>query len=530
MSVPQPDAPQTVLVTGATGYIGGRLVPELLDAGYRVRCLARSPDKLRDESWHDAVEVVKGDVGDADSVEAAMAGIDGAYFLVHSMGSSADFAAHDRKAAAIFRDAAAGAGVDRIVYLGGLGRDDDPALSAHLRSRHEVGRVLADGPVAVTELRAAVIIGSGSASFEMLRYLAEILPVMVTPKWVDNRCQPIAIRDVLYDLVAVLDCPEAADRVLEIGGPDVLTYREMMHLYADVAGLRRRLIMGVPILTPGLSSLWVGLVTPLPSGLARPLVESLINEVVVRDRAISDVLELHPTPLREAIEMALRRVEGLGVSSRWSDADLPGRTPADPMPTDPEWAGGSLLCDGQTARTDATPEALFRAVQRIGGDRGWFVTPLLWKVRGWADKLVGGVGMRRGRNHPDTMWVGDVVDFWRVEAVEPPHLIRLRAEMKLPGEAWLEWQIAPDEPRPGTRGAALTQRAIFYPRGLLGRLYWYCLVPFHALIFRRMADRIAASAGAEVAETVAGDPSDPGSDAADAVGTPTPATATSGSS
>lgn len=519
MSV-QREGVRRVLVTGATGYIGGRLVPELLDAGYEVRCLVRSPDKLRDETWHDAVEVVKGDVGDAESVRSAMAGIDAAYFLVHSMGSSADFAAHDRKAAAIFRDAAAGAGVKRIVYLGGLGRDDDPALSAHLLSRHEVGRVLAEGPVAVTELRAAVIIGSGSASFEMLRYLAEILPVMVTPRWVDNRCQPIAIKDVLSDLVAVLECPDAARRVLEIGGPDVLTYREMMHLYAEVAGLKRRVIVGVPILSPRLSSLWVGLVTPLPSGLARPLVESLINEVIVRDRPITDVLEVHPSPLREAIEMALRRVEDLGVSTRWSDADLPGRTPADAMPTDPDWAGGSLLCDSQTARTDSTPDDLFRAVERIGGERGWYVTPILWRIRGWADKLVGGVGMRRGRNHPDAMSVGDVVDFWRVEAVEPDQLIRLRAEMKLPGEAWLEWQIAPDEPRPGIQGAALTQRAIFYPRGLLGRVYWYCLVPFHALIFRRMADRIAASAGAEVAETVKGDPTQPGSQAADAVRTP----------
>ncbi len=482
---------QRILVTGATGYIGGRLVPELLDAGHDVRCLVRSPAKLDDETWRDRVEIVKGDLSDADSLLPALEGIDSAYYLVHSMGGSADFVAQDREAAAAFRDAAAKAGVRRLVYLGGLGRDDDPKLSIHLKSRHEVGRVLAEGPVPVTELRAAIIIGSGSASFEMLRSLVEILPVMVAPRWVKNRCQPIAIRDILAYLVAVIDEPEAAGRVLEAGGPDVLTYADMMRAYAEVAGLAKRGIVSVPVLTPTLSSHWVGLVTPLPVGLAKPLVESLINEVIVRDRPISDLIEHDSIGFRPALELALTRVADMDVMTRWSDANLPGRTAADPLPTDPDWAGGVVLSDEAEATSKAPPTDLFATVNGIGGKRGWYVTPALWSVRGLADKLVGGVGMRRGRRHPDVMGVGDAVDFWRVEAVERDQLVRLRAEMRLPGEAWLEWRISPN----GT-GSRLEQRALFHPKGVLGRLYWYSLIPFHALIFGRMAQRIAAAAEA----------------------------------
>lgn len=483
-----------ILVTGATGYIGGRLVPELLSAGHRVRCLARTPAKLDDEAWRDQVEVVEGDLTDGASVRAALEGVEGAYFLVHSMGGAADFAAEDRRVATTFRDAAADAGVDRIVYLGGLGDDDDPTLSPHLSSRHEVGRVLADGPVPVTELRAAVIIGSGSASFEMLRSLVEVLPVMVTPKWVQNRCQPIAIRDVLAYLVAVVDHPDAAGRVLEVGGPDVLTYADMMRTYAQVAGLRRRMLVSVPVLTPSLSSLWIGLVTPLPVGLARPLVESLVNEVVVRDRPITDVVDHQPMGFSRALELALRRVADLDVLTRWSDAGLPRTTAADPLATDPDWSGGRMLVDEQQVRTTAAVPDVFRVVEGIGGRRGWYVTPILWSARGFIDKLVGGVGMRRGRRHPDRMSVGDAVDFWRVEAIERPTLVRLRAEMRLPGEAWLEWRVD-DE---GDGRTCLRQRALFHPRGLLGRAYWYALVPFHVLIFKRMCQRIAGAAGGEV--------------------------------
>lgn len=478
-----------VLVSGASGYIGGRLVPELLAAGHEVRCLARTPSKLDDQVWRDAVDVAKGDVTDRSSLDEALEGVEAAYFLVHSMGGKAEFDEEDRKAAAMFRDACADAGVSRIVYLGGLGRDDDPNLSRHLQSRHEVGRVLADGPVPVTELRAAIIIGSGSASFEMLRYLVEVLPVMTTPKWVDNRCQPIAIRDVLAWLVASIDGDDADDHIHEIGGPDVLTYREMMQAYAEAAGLKRRRIVVVPVLSPSLSSRWVGLVTPLPTGLARPLVESLINEVVVTETPTDRPAHHQPLHFRDALDRALERSADLQVATRWSDANLPGRSPAEPMPTDPDWAGGSLLVDAQTVTSTAPVTALYATVAGIGGDRGWYVTPFLWNVRGWADKLIGGVGMRRGRRHPDDLWVGDSVDFWRVEAVEPDALVRLRAEMKLPGEAWIQWQMQPTED-----GSTLDQQAIFYPRGLLGRLYWYCLIPFHGQIFGRMAHKIAAAA------------------------------------
>ena len=477
------------LVTGATGYIGGRLVPELLTAGHEVRCLVRSPSKLTDAPWRDDVEVVEGDVTDRESLDKAMAGVDVSYFLVHSMGGKPEFDEVDRQAATCFRDAAADAGVGRIVYLGGLGRDDDPELSRHLRSRHEVGRVLAEGAVPVTELRAALIIGSGSASFEMLRYLVEILPMMVTPRWVDNRCQPIAIRDVLRWLIAAGERTGTGNEVLEVGGPEALTYREMMQTYAEVAGLPRRIVLSVPALTPKLSSLWVGLVTPLPAALAKPLVESLINEVVVV-RPPVDPPVTDPLPFRAAVELALQRSADLQVSTRWSDAALPGQSAADPLPSDPEWAGGSLLVDESTATSGAPMADLFATVAGIGGERGWYVTPILWSVRGWADKLIGGVGMRRGRRHPDTLWVGDAVDFWRVETVEPDRLVRLSAEMKLPGKAWIEWRIEPDD----GGGSRLTQRAIFYPKGLTGRLYWYSLIPFHALIFSRMAHRIAAAA------------------------------------
>jgi uncharacterized protein YbjT (DUF2867 family) len=477
-----------ILVAGASGYIGGRLVPALVERGAQVRCLARNPAKLAALPWAGQVDVVEGDVLDRSAVEAAMAGCTAAVYLVHSMGGSADFADADRRAAAAFRDGAAAAGVEQIVYLGGLGQDGS-TLSPHLRSRHEVGRILADGPVPVTELRAAVIIGSGSASFEMLRNLTEVLPVMVAPTWVRTRCQPIAIRDVLHYLVASLEVPAARGRILEIGGPEVVTYEEMMATYAAVAGLRRRLVLRVPVLTPRLSSLWVGLVTPLPAGLARPLVDSLVNEVVIVDRSADEVLPHRCMPFREAVELAIRQVEGLQVPSRWSDATLPGRSPADPLPTDPDWAGGTLLVDEQRASTGSSPEAVFATVSGVGGRRGWYVADWLWSVRGWLDVAAGGVGMRRGRRHPDELRVGDALDFWRVEAHDTPRLLRLRAEMRLPGEAWLEWRV-----EPSADGCTLHQRALFHPRGLLGRLYWYALVPFHGLIFGRLCRALADEA------------------------------------
>jgi uncharacterized protein YbjT (DUF2867 family) len=477
-----------VLVTGASGYIGGRLVPELLATGVRVRCLARSPGKLAERPWSDAVEIVHGDVTDAASLRDAMCGVDAAYYLVHAMGDGGDFGERDRRGAETFRDAAAAAGVDQIVYLGGLG-EDDGSLSKHLRSRHEVGRTLAAGPVPVTELRAAVIIGSGSASFEMLRHLTDRLPAMVTPRWVRTKCQPIAIRDVLAYLVGVLGEPDAQGRVLEIGGPDVVTYEEMMHIYSEVAGLRRRLIVPLPVLTPGLSSLWVGLVTPLPVGLARPLVHSLENEVVVHDHAIETIVPRSPLGLRRAIALALARSRALEVTTSWAEAELAGRGPADPMPTDPSWSGGVVLDDVQEIDTDAPVASVFRSVSGVGGARGWYVAEPLWELRGVVDRLLGGPGMRRGRRHPDVLRVGDAVDFFRVEAIVPDRMLRLRAEMRVPGDAWLEWTMEPTE-----TGTHMVQKARFHPRGVWGRAYWYAMLPFHHVIFRRLATRLTERA------------------------------------
>jgi uncharacterized protein YbjT (DUF2867 family) len=493
-----------VLVTGATGYIGGRLVPSLLERGHEVVCAARTPAKLDARPWRSDVEVARVDVLDRSSLDAAMTGVDAVYHLVHSMDGQDSFAERDRRAAANVRDAATVAGVGRIVYLGGLGRADD-ALSDHLRSRQEVGEVLAEGPVPVTELRAAIIIGSGSASFEMLRHLVEVLPVMTTPRWVTTRCQPVAVRDVLAALCDVLEAEVAAGQVYELGGPDVLTYAELMQTYAEVAGLRRRIILPVPVLTPRLSSLWVGLVTPLPTGLARPLIDSLVNEVVVVDDAFQRDLPREMIPVAEALRLALARVQDLDVATTWASAGGPVvpasagstrdgavrgvRGPEDPQPEDPGWAGGTVFADERTVHADAPPAAVFAAVSAIGGARGYHSASWMWEVRGILDKLAGGIGLRRGRRHPTQLGVGEVVDFWRVEALERPGLLRLHAEMKLPGEAWLEFRITPEGD-----GSRLTQRARFHPRGLWGRLYWAVLVPFHGLIFPRMARELAEEA------------------------------------
>src|SRR5581483_4467584 len=422
---------------------------------------------------------------DPASLESAMAGVDAAYYLVHSIGGGPAWAERDSRAAETFRDAAARAGLTRIVSLGGLGAG--AGLSEHLASRQEVGDVLRHGPVPVTELRAAVVIGSGSASFEMLRHLVEKLPCMVTPRWVRSRCQPIAVRDVLAYLVAVLDKDAAAGRIFEIGGPDVVSYLDMMRIYAEVAGLPPRLILTVPILSPWLSSLWIGLVTPLPPALARPLVHSLVNDAVVGDRSIDAVVPHEPVPFRRAVELALRRCRDLDVRTSWFDAE-PRRTPADPQPTDPPWSGGTVFEDRRTARSPAPPADVFRAVTSIGGDRGWYGASWLWTARGVLDLLAGGSGPRRGRRHPDRLAVGDVIDTWRVEALEPGRRLRLRSEMRMPGQAWLEWTVEPD----GAGGSRLQQRARFNPRGLVGRLYWYLLVPVHAGLFGRMVHRLAA--------------------------------------
>lgn len=474
-----------ILVTGATGYIGGRLVPHLLAAGHQVRCLARDPARLALHPWRSEVEVVAGDVLERDSLTAALDGCDAAYYLVHSMDGGGDFDVRDRRGAETFRDAAATTGLGRIVYLGGLGAAGE-SLSKHLRSRQEVGAILASGPTPVTELRAAVIIGSGSVSFEMLRYLTEVLPVMTTPTWVQTRCQPIAIRDVLEVLVRVLEEPEPVGRVHEIGGPDVLTYAEMMQVYAEEAGLRRRLIIPVPVLSPGLSSRWVGLVTPLPAGVARTLIDSLRNEVTVSDDSLLRSLDIHPLPYREAVRLALRRTVEGEVATRWSDA---AHNPASVQAFDPAWAGGTVLSDRSEVTCAAPAPAVFRTICRIGGDTGYYTMDWAWALRGLFDKLVGGVGLRRGRRHPTELRPGEALDFWRVADLVPDRRVLLKAEMRVPGEAWLEWTV-----EPAGSGSRLVQTARFVPRGLLGRLYWLALIPFHALIFPRMARRIVAAA------------------------------------
>ncbi|MEF3119479.1 SDR family oxidoreductase [Streptomyces chrestomyceticus] len=482
------------LVTGASGYIGGRLVPELLAAGYPVRCLARTPGKLRDHPWSEQVETVRGDVTDAESLTAALEGVGVAYYLVHALGSGKDFEDTDRRAARTFAECARKAGVRRIVYLGGpVPRGvDRRKLSPHLRSRDEVGRILLESGVPTAVLRAAVIMGSGSASFEMLRYLTERLPVMVTPSWVRTRIQPLAVRDVLHYLVGCAALPESVNRGFDVGGPDVLTYRQMMQRYARVAALPRRLIVPVPVLTPGLSSHWVGLVTPVPAGIARPLAESLRHEAVAEEHDIARYVPDPPgglTGFDRAVELALRRVREARVATRWSSASVPG-APSDPLPTDPDWAGGSLYTDRRARRVDASPEALWDVIEGIGGENGWYSFPLGWALRGWLDRLAGGVGLRRGRRDAERLRAGDSLDFWRVEEIERGRLLRLRAEMRLPGLAWLELKVGQD--RAGR--AVYLQRAVFHPHGLAGHAYWWSVAPFHSVVFGGMARNIADAA------------------------------------
>jgi uncharacterized protein YbjT (DUF2867 family) len=480
------------LVTGASGYLGGRLVPELLRAGYRVRCMARDPGKLAGRPWSAEVEIVKADARDAVAVGRALEGTDVAYYLIHSLDSSGTFEQRDAAAARTFAAAARPAGLRRIIYLGGIIPGQAQDLSPHLRSRAEVGDILLGSGVPTAVLQAAVIIGSGSASFEMLRYLTERLPVMVTPKWVHNRIQPIAVRDVLRYLTECAVLPAGVSRRFDIGGPDILSYAAMMRQYAEVAGLGPRVTIGVPLLTPRLSSLWVSLVTPVPADLARPLVESLRNEVVCAEHDIAGFIPDPAdglTPAGSAIRLALRRSRDGSVATRWSSAARPG-APSDPLPSDPGWAGGSLYTDERSRVIEAGPAALWRIIEGIGGETGWYSFPAAWAVRGLLDRLAGGVGLRRGRRDPGRLQAGDALDFWRVEAIEPGTLLRLRAELKLPGRAWLELAVGRDQ-----AGRTLyQQRAVFRPHGLPGQAYWWSLRPFHGVIFGGMLRNIAAAA------------------------------------
>ena len=475
-----PASDSLVVVTGATGYVGGRLVPGLIEAGHSVRCVARRPEELSDRSWKDEVEIIQADLAKPDDVAKALDGATAAYYLLHSMSSSDDFAEVESDMAAQFAATAEDKSLRQIIYLGGLGHDG-AKKSDHLSSRHRVGRLLAAGDTPVTELRAAVIIGSGSASFEMLRSLVEVLPFMVVPKWVSQTmCQPVAIADVLDDLVHVLEKPEFYNQTIDIGGPDVLTYQDMMHAYARVAGLRRRFILPVPVLTPRLSSHWVNLVSPLPIRLARPLIDSLTNDVVVADQKSGCARGCENLNLDEAIERAMSSVRGQELSTRWSNDRRGDFGAAAPDPSDPSWAGGRIFVDHREQISDCEPDAVMKVVRSLGGNTGWLTFNWLWAFRGFVDKLLGGVGLRRGRRHPTELRVGDPVDFFEVVEVRPD-LLRLRAEMKVPGHAWLEWRVK------STDGGCVTeQKAVFVPRGLWGRCYWLALVPAHAIIFKRM--------------------------------------------
>lgn len=472
-----------VLMTGATGYVGGRLVPELLSRDIYVRCLVRTPAKISVAPWRDSVDVVAGDVGGP--LEAALADIDVAVYLVHGIGDGPDWAAKETADAEHFRVACEAAGVGRIVYLGGMG-DDSSNLSVHLRSRHAVGAVLAAGPIPVFELRAAVIIGSGSASFEMLRYLVEVLPVMVTPKWVRTKSQPIAISDVLHYMVQAITVKQAAAGIYEIGGPDVVSYAELMGLYAEEAGLNKRRLIPIPVLTPRLSSHWVGIVTPVPASLAQPLIESLANEVIVHDQKATDAFGPPQRTLREAIHLALGRSQSDNVPTRFSDADLQVFRA---YVTDPRWAGGTELTDRRERDSTASPQRVYEVISGIGGAKGWYSGGWLWQLRGAIDRVWGGPGLRRGRRDPAVLHVGDFVDFWRVTEAEPAKKVVLHAEMRLPGDAWLEWEIAPT-----SSGSHVIQRARYKPRGLFGRIYWYGVLPFHLFIFPGMLKGIVSDA------------------------------------
>jgi uncharacterized protein YbjT (DUF2867 family) len=484
------DAKPRVLLTGASGYVGGRLLKSLQAAGFPVRCLARRPECLRGRVAPET-EIVAGDCLDAASLLPACSGVHTAYYLVHSMGSNGDFSAQDRLAAANFAAAARTAGVRRIIYLGGLA-DSRSRLSAHMRSRHETGDALRDGGVPVVELRASIILGSGSLSFELIRALVERLPVMLCPRWVRTPAQPIAIEDVLAYLLAAITLPAGREGIFEIGGADCVSYADIMKEYARQRGLRRWLVP-VPLLTPRLSSLWLGLTTPLYARVGRKLIESVENESTVRDTRALREFPVRPMGLRQAIARAILNEDQEYALTRWSDAISSAGMP-------PSWGGmrfGTRLVDSRAIEVCVPPAVAFDVIRRIGGSNGWYYADWLWKLRGFLDLLVGGVGMRRGRRHAEDLVVGDALDFWRVEAYEPGQRLRLAAEMKLPGRAWLEIEV---RPTPG--GALIRQTAVFDPIGLAGLLYWYAIYPLHVRIFAGMLRAIAARAATNAARNV----------------------------
>ncbi len=473
-------------------------MPKLLEVGHSVRVMAREPHRLEGVPWHDAVEIVQGDLQVRDDVARAVDSMDVIYYLVHSMSSAGDFEAVERKVASLVAQEAAAAKVSRIVYLGGL--HPEGKLSRHLGSRKEVGDILLASGVPTIALQAGVIIGSGSASFEMIRHLTEILPAMPAPRWVRNHIQPIAIRDVLHYLVKSAELPPEINRALDIGGPDVFRYVELMNGYAQEAGLKDRVILALPVLTPWLASQWVNLVTPIPRSLAVPIIESLLHDAVMKNHDIDDVI---PPPAegltgyRRAVELALVRMRSGEVETSWRNTEVIG-APSDPLPSDPEWAGHTVYTDSREVTVEAPSEDLWKVVESIGGENGWYSLPVAWAARGLLDKMVGGVGLRRGRRDPNKLAAGDALDFWRVEKIDRGSFLRLRAEMKLPGLAWLEFTVTAVEDNRST----LRQRAIFFPQGLGGRLYWFAVTPLHGIVFAGMARSMGKAAETHFAERV----------------------------
>ena len=471
-----------ILVTGSTGYVGGRLVPHLLAQGYRVRLLVRDVNRLQGRDWLTQVQVVQGDVLDPDSLVPALEQVDSAYYLIHSMSGDANFHNRDLGAAQNFGEACKAQSVKRIIYLGGLG-DPQADLSQHLQSRQQTGEVLRKTGMPITEFRAAVIVGSGSISFEMIRYLTERVPVMICPRWVYTRIQPIAILDVLDYLVAALKTPDSAGKIIEIGGKDVIKYGDMMLGYAKIRGLRR-ILVPVPVLTPRLSSYWVHWVTPVSASIARPLIEGLRNEVIVRDDVASQIFpNITPRDYLTAVKLALSDLDASQVETSWSDALITSQ--GDVVPLVLSTHEGMIIERRQTL-VNTTSSYLFKIISRLGGDYGWLYLDWAWRLRGIIDRLVGGVGFRRGRRDMYEVRVGDAIDFWRVEAVEPEQMLRLRAEMKIPGSAWLQFDLQPN----GDGQTRLTQTAFFAPKGLFGLIYWYLLYPFHGLIFSHLIHKI----------------------------------------
>lgn len=487
-----------ILVTGATGYLGGRLAPRLVEAGHDVRVIVRDRERLRDVPWAGDVDIVEGDLSDAASVRAALDDREVLYFLVHSMAITADFEQTERAIARQVAREAKRAGLSRIVYLGGLHPDaPDADLSPHLRSRKAVGDILLASGVPTAALQAGIVIGSGSASFEMIRHLTDVLPYMPAPRWVRNFVQPIAVRDVLYYLIEAADLPSDVNRTFDIGGPDAFRYGQLMNGYALEAGLKQRPIATLPVLTPWLASQWVNLVTPIPRSLAVPIISSLQHDAVAQEHDIEQFIPDPPgglTGYRRAVRLALEKMRAGEVETSWQDDPVDG-APSDPLPSDPDWAGHTVFTDAREQPSSASVERLWEVIEGVGGDNGWYSLPLAWTVRGLMDKVVGGVGLRRGRRSATRLAPGDAVDFWRVERLDRGRFLRLRAEMRVPGRAWLELSADPGE----GGGSVYRQRAVYFPRGLAGRLYWFSILPFHGVIFSGMARRITAAAEREAA-------------------------------